>query len=131
MHIFIYSWMMTQMCYIILEYLLVLTVDVWTTIFLTWSFFLFEAMNGLMITIVDNINIHYHIISLVILNINCLRLKLYEVDKLTYFLLSIWIVLFVIFLVTDWTVHAILKCYARRCFSQLILLFFILNMLLA
>ena len=131
MHIFIYSWMMTQMCYIILEYLLVLTVDVWTTIFLTWSFFLFEAMNGLMITIVDNINIHYHIISLVILNINCLRLKLYEVDKLTYFLLYIWIVLFVIFLVTDWTVHAILKCYARRCFSQLILLFFILNMLLA
>ncbi len=42
-------------------------------------------------------DIHYHIILLVILDINCLRLKLYEVDKLTYFLLYFWIVLFDIF----------------------------------
>ena len=41
--------------------------------------------------------IHYHIILLVILDINCLGLKLYEVYKLTYFLLYFWIALFVIF----------------------------------
>ena len=34
-----------------------------------------------------DIDIHYHIILLVILDINCLGLKLYEVYKLTYFLL--------------------------------------------
>ena len=44
-----------------------------------------------------NIDIHYHIILLVILDISCLRLNSYEVDKLTYFLLYFWIVLFVIF----------------------------------
>ena len=49
--------------------------------------FLVKAMNGLMITIVENIDIQYHIILRVILDINCLWLKLYEVAKLTYFLL--------------------------------------------
>ena len=37
---------------------------------------LVEAMNGLMLTIIDNTDIHYHIILLVILDINCLRLTL-------------------------------------------------------
>ena len=42
-----------------------------------------------MITIVENLDIHDHIMLLVILDINSLQLKLYEVDKLTYFLLYI------------------------------------------
>ena len=89
---------MTQVCYIILEYLSVLIVDVWTSKhFVNWFNLLAEAMNGLMSAIVENIDIHYHIILLVILDINWLWLKLYEVGKLTYFLLYIWIVLFVIF----------------------------------
>ena len=112
---------------IILEYLLVLIVDVWISKIVNWINLLIKAMNGLRITIVDNMDVHYHIILLVILDINCLRLKFYEVDKLTYFLLYIWIVLFGFFLVTDWTVHAKLKCFAKRCFSKHILLFWILK----
>ena len=81
--------MATRVCYIILEYLLVLIFDVYTSKKIVTLFnHLVEAMNSLMITIVDNIDIHDHIILLVILDFSsCLRLKLYEVDKLTYFLL--------------------------------------------
>jgi hypothetical protein len=87
MNIIIYYWMMAKVCHITLEYLLVLIVDVWTSKFVNWFNLLVEAMNNLMITIVENLYIHYNIILLVILDINCLRLKLYDVEKLTYFLL--------------------------------------------
>ncbi len=87
MNILIYYWIVTQVCYIIHEYLLVLIVDVWTSKIVNLFNLLVKAMNDLMIIIVENIDIRDHIILLVILDMNCLRLKLYEGDKLTYFLL--------------------------------------------
>ena len=57
--------MMIRMYLIMLEYLLVLIVDVWTSKIVNWFNLFVEAMNDLMITIVENINILNRIILLV------------------------------------------------------------------
>jgi hypothetical protein len=84
-----------------------------------------------MITIVENLDIHDHIMLLVILDINSLQLKLYEVDKLTYFLLYIWIVLLVIFVSHGLNSACKTYMFCKKCFSQHKLFLWILNVLLA
>ena len=58
-------WIMLRMYLIMLEYLLVLIVDVWTSKIVNWFNLFVEAMNDLRITIVENMNILNRIILLV------------------------------------------------------------------
>jgi hypothetical protein len=80
-------WLMIRMFHIIFVYLLVLFVDNRTSKMVYWLNPLFEATNGLMITIVKNIDIINQIMLHVMKTFLNLQLKLCGVGKITYFFL--------------------------------------------
>ena len=91
--------MMIRIYLIMLEYLLVLIVDVWTSKKnVNWFNLFVEAMNNLMITIVENMNILNRIILHVLKTLIVFYWKLYGVGKLTYFILTLFLNCFICYL---------------------------------